>query len=120
MTVKGNVGTEWVDLLRMKKFNKNVKMPVRGTTGDTGYDLGSAEIILIRGQSRVAVRTGLEISILIGTYACIAPCLGLAVKRSIDVGAGARDTNYNGKLGVILIIIQMTNFVSKKGTGMTS
>ena len=36
MTVQGSVGTEWVDLLRLKKLSKNEKMPVRGMIGTIG------------------------------------------------------------------------------------
>ena len=103
MIVKGSVGTEWVDLLRVKRLSENAKMLVRGTFGAFGYDLSSAKAVFILGHSRVVVQTGLTIGIPVGTYAHIAPCSGLAVKWSIDAGAGFVDASYHGEVGVILI-----------------
>ena len=87
MTVKGSLGTEWVDFLRVKRLNKNAKMPVKSTIGAAGYDLSSAEVILIPRHSRAVVWTGLAIAIPVGTYARIAPRSGIAVKQPIDVEA---------------------------------
>ena len=84
-------------------IRKNAKRPVRGTSGAAGYKLSSAEAFLIPRHSRVVIRTGLTIVTPVGTYAYIVPCSRLAVKWSIDIGAGVVDADYCGELGVILI-----------------
>jgi len=38
-----------------------------------------------------------------GTYGCIAPRSGLAVKCSIDIGAGVIDPEYHGPVKVLMI-----------------
>jgi len=48
------------------------------------------------------VRTGLAVAIPPGTYARVAPRSGLAVKHSIDTGAGVVDEDYRGEVGVVL------------------
>ena len=48
------------------------------------------------------MKTGLSISFPIGLYARIAPRLGLALKKFIDVGAGVVNGDYHGEVGVIL------------------
>ncbi len=48
------------------------------------------------------MRTGLAVAIPPGTYARVAPRSGLAVKHSIDTGAGVVDEDYRGEVGVVL------------------
>ena len=103
MNAEGSLGRKRVEQLLVKRLNKNAKMPVRGTVGSAGYDLSSADNVVIPGKSRAVVKTGLAIAIPSGTYATIAPRSGLAVKRSIDVGAGVVDADYRGEVGVVLI-----------------
>ena len=87
----------------VKRLSKNVKMLVRDTIGTAGCGLSSVEAVLIPRHSRVAVRTGLVIDILVGTYAHIASHSGLAVEQSIDIGEGVVDIDYCGELAVALI-----------------
>ncbi|XP_016177828.2 deoxyuridine 5'-triphosphate nucleotidohydrolase, partial [Arachis ipaensis] len=69
--------------------------------------------ILARGKALVA--TDLSISIPEGTYARIAPRSGLALKHSIDVGAGVIDADYRGPVGVILFNHSDVDFEVKVG-----
>lgn len=46
--------------------------------------------------------TDLSLAIPSGTYARVAPRSGLAVKHSIDTGAGVVDEDYRGNIGVVL------------------
>ena len=86
----------------MKKLRNNATVPCRGTDGAAGYDLSSAEDLIISGKGKGVVKTGLAIAIPEGTYARIAPRSGLSVKQFIDVGAGVVDADYRGEVGVVL------------------
>jgi dUTP pyrophosphatase len=61
------------------------------------------------------VKTDLSIAIPENTYARIAPRSGLALKHSIDVGAGVIDYDYRGPVGVILFNHSDTDFTINRG-----
>ena len=48
------------------------------------------------------MQTGLEISFSAGLYARIAPRLGLALKKFINVELGVVNSDYHGEVGVVL------------------
>ena len=48
------------------------------------------------------METGLAVALLVGTYAHIAPRLGLTICNFIDVGAGVVDSDYQSKIKVVL------------------
>ena len=88
---------------------------MRGTIEAAGCQLSSKEAVLISRHSRTVVRTGLAIAIPVGTYARIAPCSVLAVKRSIDVGAGVIGADCRGELGAVLINNSEDEFCVQQG-----
>ncbi|XP_027337517.1 deoxyuridine 5'-triphosphate nucleotidohydrolase-like [Abrus precatorius] len=90
-------------LLRVKKLSDNAVLPSRASPLSAGYDLSSAVETKIPARGKALVPTDLSISIPEGTYARIAPRSGLALKHSIDVGAGVIDADYRGPVGVILL-----------------
>ena len=89
--------------MKVKRLVNHAKLPIRGSTGATGYDLHAAEKCVIPANSRGVVKTGIAIEVPEGLYARIAPRSGLSVKKSIDVGAGVVDRDYRGEVGVVLI-----------------
>ena len=89
-------------VVKVKILCNNASLPVRGTTGAAGYDLAAAQAAVVPAHGKMLVKTGLSISMPTGCYGRITPRSGLALKKSIDVGAGAVDEDYRGELGVIL------------------
>jgi|TARA_B100001059_G_scaffold236795_1_gene290445 dUTP pyrophosphatase len=80
------------------------KMPVKGSRQSAGYDLFSNEKIVVEPHSRKCVGTGVKLKMLDqGFYIRIAPRSGLAVKKSIDIGAGVVDSDYRGEMKVVLV-----------------
>ncbi|CAN6287298.1 unnamed protein product [Urochloa humidicola] len=71
--------------------------------------------MVVPARGKALVPTDLSIAIPEGTYARIAPRSGLALKYSIDVGAGVVDADYCGPLGVILFNHSDADFVVKPG-----
>ena len=61
------------------------------------------------------MKTGLSISFPTGLYARIAPRLGLALKKFVDVGAGVIDGDYRGEVGVVLFNHGDQDFEVKMG-----
>ena len=81
-----------------------------GTNSVVRYDLSSIEDIAIFGKGNGVAKTRLAIAIPDGTYARMAPWLGLPIKHFIDVGAGVVDSDYHGEVGIILFNYANDNF----------
>lgn len=89
--------------LKIKKITPDAKLPFKATEFSAGYDLFSNEDIIIEPSERALICTDLQISIPNDHYGRIAPRSSLAVKYSIDIGAGVIDSDYTGHLKILLI-----------------
>lgn len=101
--------------LLVKKCRDNAVLPVRKTALSAGYDLSSCEAKTIPPKGTALVKTGLIVACPEGTYGRVAPRSGLALKHSIDVGAGVIDADYRGEVGVILFNFGTQDFVIQEG-----
>ena len=77
-------------------------IPKKQTVGSAGYDLYSKEDGSILPNSRKLIDTGIKMEIPVGFYGRIAPRSSLALKYGIDVGGGVIDSDYRGKIKVLL------------------
>ncbi|KAL5219359.1 hypothetical protein ABZP36_020043 [Zizania latifolia] len=107
--------TKTSPLLKVKKLSENAVLPSRGSALAAGYDLSSAAVAVVPARGKAMVPTDLSVAIPEGTYARIAPRSGLALKHSIDVGAGVIDADYRGPVGVILFNHSDVDFIVKPG-----
>ena len=89
------------------------KLPTRGSALAAGYDLYSAEKVVVPRGGRKVVQTGICLAIPTGHYGRVAPRSGLASKHGIDTGAGVIDEDYRGLLGVLLFNFGDADFTSK-------
>ena len=96
---------------RIKRVNKNAKLPFRVTEGTAGYDLAATQSTVVPAHGKVLVKTGLAMALPPGCYGRIAPRSGLALNKFIDVGAGVIDSDYRGELGVTLFNFGNEDFV---------
>ena len=90
-------------------------LPAGGSLGAAGYDFWAASNCVIPSQSKGIVEIGLVVSLPLGTYARIAPRLGLAIRNFIDVGAGVVDSDYRGKIKVALFNHSAEDFTIQVG-----
>ncbi|MCB5260617.1 MAG: dUTP diphosphatase [Candidatus Cloacimonetes bacterium] len=93
--------------LRFRKLHPHAIAPQRMSSGAAGYDLCARlddPLYLLVGQ-RVAVPTGIAISLPSGYEAQIRPRSGLALKLGLGVlnSPGTIDSDYRGEIKVILI-----------------
>ena len=91
-----------VPMLKVKKFDSDAVLPVKGRPGDAGWDLSSVETVEIPPQSWRLVDTGIGFTVPDGTYGRIAPRSGVSIK-GISVNAGVIDKTYTGRVKVILV-----------------
>lgn len=102
-------------ILHVKRLSWYAKLPVRASKFAAGYDLFSAEDIVIAAKSKALVRTDISVAIPSGHYGRVAPRSSLALKHFIDVGAGVIDEDYRGPLGVVIFNHNNNIFEIKKG-----
>ena len=89
-------------VLCFTKLTSQARAPVKGSEYAAGFDLFSAEAVVIQPGGRACIRTDLQLAIPPGCYGRVAPRSGLALKHGIDVGAGVVDADYRGNVAVLL------------------
>ena len=104
-----------MDILQVQRLSSYGVLPKRASDFDAGYDLASAEDVVIPATGKALVRTDIAITVPYGTYGRIAPRSGLALLSHISVGAGVVDRGYTGNVGVVLFNHAEREFVVKKG-----
>lgn len=88
--------------LFVHRLTSSAKLPVKGSSLAAGYDLSSDGEFVVPARGKALVTTGVAVAVPYGMYGRIAPRSGLALKNSIDVGAGVCDADYRGEIKVLL------------------
>ena len=101
--------------LQVKILRENAVLPMRGSAGAAGYDLCAASSCVIPSRGKGTLGIGPAVALLAGTYARIAPRSGLAICNFIDVGVGVVDSDYRGKIQVILFNQSAEDFKVQSG-----
>ena len=108
-------GMSGIGELQVKILRENTMPPVRGSVGVASYDLCATNSYVIPSRGKGTVETGLAVALPSGTYAHIAPHLGLAIRNFIDVGVGVVDSDYQGEIKVVLFNHSTEDFKVKAG-----
>jgi len=82
---------------------------------DAGADLKASECSFVPARGKILVPTGLCLELPEGYVGLIWPRSGLAVKHSIDCGAGVIDSTYRGEIKVLLFNHSDENFTIESG-----
>ena len=103
----------------VKKFYKNIKLPVYKTSGSSGLDLVAyiKNKITINPSKTAIIPTGIAVAIPKNYEIQIRPRSGLAANKSISVlnTPGTIDSDYRGEIKIILINLSKKSFVVKSG-----
>ena len=103
----------------VKKFDKNIKLPVYKTSGSSGMDLvaNTKKKIKIKHGGRALVPTGIALAIPKNYEMQIRPRSGLAANKGISVlnTPGTIDSDYRGEIKIILINLSNKSFSIKSG-----
>jgi dUTP pyrophosphatase len=88
-----------------RRLRPEAKVPARAYAGDAGYDLTSAEGVVLAPGERAVVRTGIAVSIPDGYAGLVLPRSGLSVRHGISLinAPGLIDSGYRGEIMVPLI-----------------
>jgi len=103
----------------IKKFYKNIKLPIYKTAGSSGMDLVAyiKNKITINPSKIAIIPTGIAVAIPKNYEIQIRPRSGLAIKKGISVlnTPGTIDSDYRGEIKIILINLSKKTFVVKSG-----
>ena len=91
-----------VENLKFKKLSIFAKEPRRSTSGSAGYDLYSAQDVIIQPHEKGLIATDIALICSQGLYPRVAPRSGMAMK-STDVGADVIDNDYRGNIKELLL-----------------
>ena len=103
----------------VKKFDKDIRLPVYKTSGSSGMDLVAyikSEINIKPGKTAM-IPTGIAVAIPRNYEIQIRPRSGLAAKKGISVlnTPGTVDSDYRGEIKIILINLSKKKFIVKSG-----
>ena len=90
-------------------------VPAYSHPGDAGADLKASERSEVLARNKRLVPTGTRIALPEGHVGLIWPKSGLAVKHSIDCGAGVIDAQYRGEIKVLLFNHSDEDFLIEPG-----
>ena len=103
----------------IKKFYKNIKLPIYKTSGSSGMDLVAyiKNKITINPSKTAIIPTGIAVAIPKNYEIQIRPRSGLAAKKGISVlnTPGTIDSDYRGEIKIILINLSKKSFIVKSG-----
>lgn len=101
--------------LKIKKLDKNVKLPSYAHPGDAGMDLYSNEDYLLGKGERHLFRLGFATEFDEDYTGLVKDKSGLASKAGLTVLAGVIDAGYRGEWGVVLLNTGEKPYQIKKG-----
>ena len=90
----------------VKLHSPTAQVPVRKTTGSAGYDLFADiydPVVIHANDEPVEIETNISVKIPNGYVGIIKPRSGLAFNDSIDTMAGVIDSDYRGKIKLLLV-----------------
>jgi dUTP pyrophosphatase len=94
---------------------KTTKHLSKAHPSDAAFDIEADEDTVVYGYSRKLISTGVRMAIPEGYCGIIKSRSGLAVKNSIEVGAGVIDAGYRGEIKVLLCNYGEDSFYVKPG-----
>ena len=100
--------------LKVRKLDKDAKLPVYGHSGDAGLDLFSAVDFILQPGGIHAVPSGIQVEIPVGCVGLIWDKSGVSLK-GVHRLAGVVDAGYRGEVKVVLVNLSRDDYVIGKG-----
>lgn len=86
--------------LQVKLLSKNARMPERNHKTDAGYDIFSAETVVLEPQEKAVIKTDVAVSIPEGYVGLLTSRSGVSSKTYLVIETGKIDAGYHGNLGI--------------------
>lgn len=102
-------------ILKVKKLDKEAKLPAYAKEGDAGMDLFSLEETVAKKGEVTRIRTGVAIEIPEGFVGLCWDKSGLSMNHGIKVLAGVIDSGFRGELVLGVMNLGKDDYVFEKG-----
>lgn len=100
-----NEGKATTGVLRIRRLDDGLPLPVRAHATDAGIDLHAATDVVLQPGHRALVGTGVAIALPDGYVGLVHPRSGLAARAGISIvnAPGTVDSGYRGEIKVNLV-----------------
>jgi len=104
-------------LVRRLDHGSGLPLPARATEGAAGYDVASAEDVVLSPMQRRLVKTGFSFAIPAGFEMQVRPRSGLALKHGVTLPntPATIDSDYRGELLIAMINLGAEPFAISRG-----
>jgi len=104
-------------LVRRLAHGAGLPLPARATEGSAGYDVASAEDLVLAPMERRLVKTGFSFAIPAGFEMQVRPRSGLALKHGVSLPntPATIDSDYRGELMIAMINLGAESFSISRG-----
>ena len=104
-------------LVRRLAHGAGLPLPARATEGSAGYDVASAEDLVLAPMERRLVQTGFSFAIPAGFEMQVRPRSGLALKHGVSLPntPATIDSDYRGELMIAMINLGAEPFMISRG-----
>ncbi|HCW7885236.1 TPA: dUTP pyrophosphatase [Staphylococcus aureus] len=86
--------------LQVKLLSKNARMPERNHKTDAGYDIFSAETVVLEPQEKAVIKTDVAVSIPEGYVGLLTSRSGVSSKTYLVIETGKIDAGYHGNMKI--------------------
>ncbi|HDB4630762.1 TPA: dUTP pyrophosphatase, partial [Staphylococcus aureus] len=86
--------------LQVRLLSENARMPERNHKTDAGYDIFSAETVILEPQEKTVIKTDVAVSIPEGYVGLLTSRSGVSSKTHLVIETGKIDAGYQGNLGI--------------------
>ena len=104
-------------LVRRLEHGAGLPLPARATEGSAGYDIASADDLVLAPMERRLVKTGFSFAIPAGFEMQVRPRSGIALKHGVTLPntPATIDSDYRGELMVAMINLGAEPFPISRG-----
>jgi dUTP pyrophosphatase len=104
-------------LVRRLEHGAGLPVPARATEGSAGYDVASAEDVILAPMERRLVKTGFSFAIPAGFEMQVRPRSGIALKHGVTLPntPATIDSDYRGELMIAMINLGSEPFAISRG-----
>src|SRR3989344_2481831 len=105
--------------LKVKKLNKDAKIPTHGHPGDAGVDFYALEEVVFAPEAQMRVCTGIALEILEGHVGLVWDKSGISFNKSLKIMGGVIDASFRGEFVASMVNLSDQTQVLEKGQKFT-
>lgn len=105
--------------LKVKKLNKNAKLPTKGHPGDAGIDFYALEEVVFAPGAQMRIHTGVALEIPEGFVGLVWDKSGISFNKSLKVVGGVIDASFRGEFVASMVNLSSETQVLEKGQKFT-